>query len=138
MRISIVIGCIFLFFSTAAWGEMVVVVNDSLPVTELSQEDAAKIFLGKDVKWGNNESIAVAILVSGKAHQEFLSNVVEKRASQFLSHWKKLVFSGTGQAPKTFNLESELADYVAKNPGAVGYLDSRTPHPGAKQVIIKQ
>jgi hypothetical protein len=39
--------------------------------------------------------------------------------------------------PAAFATEAELVAFVAATPGAVGYIDSATPHEGVKEVAVK-
>jgi ABC-type phosphate transport system substrate-binding protein len=57
---------------------------------------------------------------------------------QFTNHWRKIVFSGTGKEPRTFDSESELVAFVARTPGAIGYVDSSTPHARVKTLEVNQ
>lgn len=137
MKVPVLIGILILLVSTAALAESIMIVNEASPVSEISSSDAAKIFLGKKKNWENGDKIIPATLGQGAVHEDFLKTVVKKTPAQFSTYWKKIVFTGRGQAPKMFTSEKDLAAFVAETPGATGYIDKATPHPGAKEVILK-
>ncbi len=128
---------IFLFSVTRAWSESIMIVNESVSVDELTRSDAAKIFLGKKKSWDNGHKIIAVTLKKGSTHNEFIKKIVKKNSSQFAIYWKRMVFTGRGQALKTFDSEQDLVSFIAQNPGSTGYISKDTPHPGVKQVAIK-
>jgi ABC-type phosphate transport system substrate-binding protein len=133
--IAALIGLLVL--STAAFAEPIVIVNENVAIQDLSEADAAKIFLGKKKSWDSGGGIVAATLEGGAVHDAFIQQVVKKSNAQFATYWKKLVFTGRGQAPKSFASEADLAAFVARTPGAIGYIDAATPHPGAKAVPVR-
>ena len=62
---------------------------------------------------------------SGAAHDEFLKDVVGKSGPALKNHLKTLVFTGKGSMPKSFASEADIVKYVAKTPGAIGYVSAR-------------
>jgi len=127
----------FMALSAAAVAEPIVIVNENVAIQELSRADAAKVFLGKKKTWDNGDPIVAGTLEAGTVHDAFIQQVVKKSNAQFATYWKKLVFTGRGQAPKSFASEADLAAFVARTPGAIGYIDAATPHPGAKGVPLR-
>jgi hypothetical protein len=47
------------------------------------------------------------------------------------------VFSGKGQLPRAFADEASLVAFVARTPGAIGYIDAATPHDGVTVVPVR-
>jgi ABC-type phosphate transport system substrate-binding protein len=82
------------------------------------------VFLGKKVAWDAAGRVTVAALKGGDTAEQFLKATVEMSASQFNNHWRRLAMTGGGTAPKFFEKEEELRQFVAATPGAIGFLDS--------------
>ena len=68
--------------------------------------------------------------------QSFLKKYVGKSSSEFKNFWNKILFTGAGVPPTPFNSEADMVEYVKKTKGAIGYIDSSTPHSGVKTVKI--
>ena len=71
------------------------------------------------------------------AHDEFLKDVVGKSAPALKNHLKTLVFTGKGSMPKSFASEADIVKYVAKTPGAIGYVSAGAAADGVKKVALK-
>jgi hypothetical protein len=74
---------------------------------------------------------------SGDIHNEFLKKMLDKTPSQYEAFWKKLIFSGQGKAPVSFNTPEEILSYVAATPGAISYVPPNLSHENIKVVNIK-
>jgi hypothetical protein len=118
---------------TFSFAEPVVIVSSSVS-DAVNADMVQKIYLGKKSKWEDGSSITPVALQQGTVHDAFLEKFIKKTSSQFETYWKQMIFSGKGVPPKAFATEAELYDFVNKTPGAVGYVDSATPHEGVKEV----
>jgi len=106
----------------------------------VSASDLKQMFLGKKKSWANGDKVVLVILKDGAAHDSFMSNRVGKSPSQFLSFWKKLVFTGKGVMPKQASSEAELLQIVASTKGAIGYVSegaSGSLPGGVSKVTVK-
>lgn len=137
MKYPIIIFFLILILSGSAMAEPAVIVNESVPVDELSRDDVKQIFTGKKRSWENGDIIVAVVLKSGQTHESFLKNFIQKSRVQFRTYWKKMVFTGKASALKEFGSESELVAFVASTKGAIGYIDSASPHTGVKVLSIK-
>lgn len=131
------IGLFILCSSGLVWAEPVLIANPSVSTSQLSRSHVAKIFLGKKKTWDGGEKITPALLKGGAVHTRFVKKVIRKSPSQFNTHWKRLVFTGKGQALKTVASEQEMVDFVSQTAGAVGYVDAGTDLSGVKTIPIK-
>lgn len=109
----------------------VVIANTSLGASQVDKSTLQNLFLGK-ISELSGTGITVATLKEGPVHEAFLAGYIGKNAQQFLAHWRKLVFSGQGTQPPAFTTEEDLVDFVAKTPGAIGYISDGTAHDGVK------
>ncbi|MBI9016086.1 MAG: hypothetical protein JEZ07_02380 [Phycisphaerae bacterium] len=106
--------------------EIVIIVNNDVAKEVVTYNDMKNMFLNKRIKWSNGKAVVPMVLKSGEIHEKFLKQYVSKTRAQYLSYWKKLIFTGKAKMPKTFTNESELLKYVAKTPGAIGYVSAAT------------
>jgi ABC-type phosphate transport system substrate-binding protein len=128
MRNGVIIG--FVFFAAllapvhAIADEVVFVSNRDVPVASLGKEDIKKIFLGKKLNWEDGGKVVFVVQDRTDASDTFLKTFVRKNAYDYDLFWKKQVFTGKGQAPQAFSSDEGLIRFVAKTPGAIGYVSS--------------
>ena len=119
-----------------AAGSAAVIGHAKFPAGSLSKADVAAVFLGKKGKIGGTK-VVLATLKGGNTHKAFLKAYVGKTPSQYRNYWKKLVFTGKAKAPKSFKSEKALAAFVAKTPGAIGYIAAGDAPAGTKAITVK-
>jgi ABC-type phosphate transport system substrate-binding protein len=106
-----------------ARAEVVVVVSAENPVESLSRAELADIYLGRMTRFPNGESVVpVDQRETSPTHHEFYSRYLGRTPAQIKAHWSKLIFSGRGQPPRTVAGDKAVAEFVAGNHHAIGYL----------------
>ncbi len=110
--------------SAADTKNVTVITHPSVSDKSISKSDLKKIYLGTKIKWGNKKKIHFVTLKSGDGHKSLLKAYINKTPSQFKNYWKKRVFTGKGKMPKSFKSDKEMIAYVAKTPGAIGYIST--------------
>ena len=123
-------------FSTALAGETPIVKQDN-PTESVSKKNLKKMLLGKAKKWKNGDKVVLATLSGGDTHEKFIKTFAGKTAKQFTNYWRKMVFSGKGKMPKSFDSEEDLAAFVADNKGALGYTTAGAVFDGTRTIEIK-
>ena len=122
--------------STALAGETPIVKQDN-PTENVSKKNLKKMLLGKAKKWKNGDKVVLATLAGGDTHEKFIKTFAGKTAKQFTNYWRKMVFSGKGKMPKSFDSEEDLAAFVADNKGALGYTTAGVVFDGTRVIEIK-
>ena len=122
--------------ATSAFADVVVIVSANNPITSLTAEQTARIFLGK-VNTFPNDSVAVPIdQAEGSAiRDEFYSKVVHKSASQLTSYWAKVIFTGDGRPPKVIDGNIAVRKAVANDPNVIGYIDKRAVNKSVRVIL---
>jgi ABC-type phosphate transport system substrate-binding protein len=77
------------------------------------------------------------LLKESPTNEGFLSQYVGKSDAAFRTSWRSLVFSGQGVMPRSVESETAMVDYVARTPGAIGYVSKVTPHDGVKILAVR-
>jgi ABC-type phosphate transport system substrate-binding protein len=107
-----------------AEAEVVAVVSSSSPVTTLSKNQVADIFLGKTVRFPDGRRVVPIDQAEGTvARDEFYIQYTGKSAAQLKAHWSKIIFTGRGQPPRAVANSSEIKAQLAGNPNAIGYIE---------------
>lgn len=113
-----------LSISSFCYADVAVVVN-SANASAVSDSEISRVFLGKLKKFSSGDSVTpVNSKMGGAVRNEFEQKVLRKSSSQVKAYWSKLVFSGKGKPPKEFGSDAEVLQFVAANPGAIGYVDA--------------
>jgi len=118
-------------------GPFKVVVNPEAGVSQLPQEELARIFLGKKTLWESGNRITPAMIdESTPVAADFIVTMVRRTVAQYQAYWKRQLFSGGGTAPKTFRNSAQVLDYVTKNPGAIGVVEASASDDRVKVVEV--
>ncbi len=93
--------------------------------------------IGHTVTSQVNEDLTVAMLsMSADGHEQFYANVVKKSGKKLKAYCAKIVFSGKRTPPKPFASDADVIGWVAKTPGALGYVDSGAADDSVKVLLI--
>jgi ABC-type phosphate transport system substrate-binding protein len=138
-RRLLVLGMVFMLLGAVgrpAVAATVVIANDEVSAQEIDKRDLQKVFLGRTSEFGGKR-VVLATLRDGARHKAFTDSYLQMTPQQFTNHWRKIVFSGTGKEPHSFESEVELVSFVSRTPGAIGYISSQTAHSGVKTLNVK-
>jgi ABC-type phosphate transport system substrate-binding protein len=115
-----------------------VVANAEGTATKITRDDLARVFLGKKTLWESGSRVMPAMMdEEASKMQPFLDQVLKKSVEQYRAYWKRLLFSGGGTAPRTFRNSSQVLEFVAKNPGAIGVVEPSAVDDRVKVVDVE-
>ena len=117
---------------TGAAAQTVVIVNADNATRALSARDVRKLFLGKSRILPDGSR---AVLVSlDSMMSDFNRRALRKGDSQVSAAWSRLLFSGRAEPPREFSRASEVIDFIATTPNAIGYIDEASINDSVKVV----
>jgi ABC-type phosphate transport system substrate-binding protein len=104
--------------------DLVTVVSAKSPVTTLTRNQVADIFLGRASRFPEG-GVAVPIdqVEGSTARDEFYLKLAGKSPAQVNAHWSKILFTGRGQPPKEVANGEAVKRLLLANPAAIGYVD---------------
>lgn len=123
-RFIFLLALAFGLFSAARADNVSFIVNPQGCDASLSADDLKAVLLGNKIKWNGGGVIKLAVLTSGAAHDKVMQDYAQRSSAQFDNYWKKLVFTGKGVMPQQAADEAAIVDYVARTPGALGYVSA--------------
>jgi ABC-type phosphate transport system substrate-binding protein len=134
-------GTLLLLFSNGFCDDAVkagisVIANPSVAITGITKDTLRKIYTGQMVVWDDGRPVKTALLADGETHARFVGDYLGKTPSQFQTYWRKMVFTGQGIQPPTFDNEQKLIEYVAGTAGAIGYISSSTQAANTKTLQV--
>jgi ABC-type phosphate transport system substrate-binding protein len=138
-KIILITALAFLLLSEGIFAQTFkIIVNSSNSVTSLTKKEASDFFLKKKTKWSDGASVMPVDLTSGsKVRDDFSQQIHGKGTSAIRSFWQQAAFSGTASAPPEKSNDTEIIDFVKKNPGAIGYVSSNSNTDGVKTISIQ-
>lgn len=125
-----------LTISGAVFAEVAVIVHPSSSVSTLTEDDVARIFLGKSKSFpGGGQAVPFNQAEGSATRDKFNEAVCKKNASQYKAYWSQLVFTGKGTPPKDVGDDAAVKAQVASNPNGIGYVDSSLVDASVKVVF---
>ncbi|MBF0225453.1 MAG: substrate-binding domain-containing protein [Desulfobacterales bacterium] len=124
--IKVFIFLVFLVFLDCAYAEVIIICNKDVPANSLTFSEISKIFHCEKLFWNNGKPAIVVIQKDKDIHKDFTKIYLKKTSFQYMNYFKKLIFTGKGQPPRSFAKEDELIDFVAKTSGCIGYISSES------------
>ena len=115
-------SAVLLLASLACAQDVMIVVNSSVPVSQITETQLRDIFTGVRTRFDNGTRAVPVMLKGGPVHEVFLNRHVGDTPDEFRVRWRKAVFTGQGSMPKECRSEAELLNYVEATPGAIGYV----------------
>ena len=121
-----------------AAAEEVAVVSAKSPVTALTRDQVADIFLGKASRFPDgSQAVPIDQAEGSAARDEFYVKFAGKSPAQVKAHWSKIIFTGRGQPPREVPSSTEAKKRVVENPHAISYIDQRLVD-GSVKVLVSQ
>lgn len=106
--------------------------------SSLTFSELRSIFMGERQRWRSGTKITIALMkTSTPAGKNTSSKVYGMTANELNKFWLALVFQGKAGSPNFFNSASELEDFVAQNPGAIGIVDQVSVNDAIKSIQVE-
>lgn len=123
LTFNLAASVVFPVFANA--GEIVVITHPSVGIQKLSRDDVMRIFLGKSKTYPNEKQAVPVIPKEGtETRTTFENRVFQKTPVQVKAYWTRLLFTGRGNPPQTFESDAAIKKKVAETPSAIGYIDA--------------
>ena len=119
---------------------LVIVVNRSNPIDELSSAELRKIFLGNRSHWANGRRITLVMREPGDEERHIiLREVCGMTEEQLKNHFLHGLFTGEILvSPKILSSSTGVRKFIFNVPGAIGYLRIGDVDPTVKVVRIDE
>ena len=135
--LSSILAVCWLAPAHALAGDLKIIANASVSTTEISAEELRNIFLTNKTSLGSGGHVEPVLEKGGAIHEEFLKTYLGKSDSALTAYYRSLVFTGKGAMPKAFASDGDVAAYVAKTKGAIGYIAAASDPGAAKTLTVK-
>jgi hypothetical protein len=123
---------------SSVWGaDLKIIANPSVGATSIPADDLKGVFLITKTSLNDGSHVEPVLMKGGAVHEVFLKEYLGKTDSSLQVYYRSLVFTGKGSMPKTLGSDAEVAAYVAKTKGAIGYVSSEAATAGVKVLEVK-
>ena len=122
-------------FAIQARAQVIVVANSGVSADSISKSELRDVFLGASSSV-HGARVKPVLLREGPTHTDFVTNYVGKAPVTFIMVWRGLVLSGQATMPKTLDTDAAVVDYVARTPGAIGYVSKSSSHDAVKVLAV--
>jgi ABC-type phosphate transport system substrate-binding protein len=121
----------------AAGDPIVVIVNGSNPVDNLSMGELRKLFLSDRSRWDTGRAVAPVMLAAGAPERTlFLKVVYGMNNADFDRYFLQATFTGkSATPPKEVGSVRDVKRIVSNTPGAVSFVRSSDLHTDSDSVI---
>ncbi len=138
MRIFILILGISLFHTGLNAQDFKIIVNESNSDSSLTEQEIARIFLKKVIKWEDgNKVFPVDFVVNNAIREAFSKKIHRKSIAAIKVYWQRQIFSGRSIPPLEKSSDKEVLEYVKSKPGAIGYVSSNFTVAGVNIIKIE-
>jgi predicted outer membrane repeat protein len=132
-----VAGAVVLSAVTASAAGVKVIANSSVSGGAISADELRSVFLEEKNSLSDGTHVEPVLAKGGAAHDAFLKDYLGKNDAALQTYYRSLVFTGKGSMPKIAGSDAEVAAYVAKTKGAIGYVSGDADAAGAKTLEVK-
>ncbi len=130
--LTIVLTCCV---TTLVQAEIAVIVNPNAGISSLSEDEIAKVYLGKSTAvTGIGQVVTIAQDDKSPVKVKFNEVICKKNPSQYRAYWTQLVFTGKGTPPVDAGNDKAVKDLIAANPSMIGYIDASAVDASVKVV----
>jgi ABC-type phosphate transport system substrate-binding protein len=115
-----------------------VVVHPRNPLTSVERRFLSQVFLRKTVTWSNGEPIRpVDLPPDTPARRQFTEQIHSRSVAAVKSYWQQVIFSGRGLPPPELATDEAVLRFVARTPGAIGYVSGNADVRAVKVLAVK-
>jgi len=125
------------FITSTALAEIAIVTHPATKEIGLSSNHIAEIYLGKVKTFKNGTRIKPVDQAKGSPLRiKFYKAVMKKSENEINRYWSKRKYSGKGKPPVSIHGNQAVKEYIANNPGAIGYVEGKFLDSSVKVVLI--
>jgi len=135
---KLIFTVIFMFFAANLYaGEIAVIVNESGPLTQISEADIREIYLG-NIRFIKGVAVTPVHYTESSIKDTFLSLIIDMNSREYRIYWTKKIFQEGGSIPVSQNGFEMIILSVKKDIAVIGYVPmSELKETGGIKIIKK-
>jgi hypothetical protein len=124
-------------YGTAQPDEIKIIANPNIEASEISRDDLNRIFLMTKTSLAGASHVEPVLKKTGTLRDLFSEKYLERTNLALMTYYRSLMFSGKAAIPRSFDSDFEVAEFVAKTKGAIGYVSGTADTAGVKTLKVK-
>ncbi|TAK07067.1 hypothetical protein EPO44_04595 [bacterium] len=105
-------------------------------IAEISPEELKSIYLKDRKTWQDGTPIIPIDLGQSEAQEQFSIKILKKNLREVKIYWIQQIFTARAAPPLIVPGDHQVKEVIASNPGAVGYIHSRSLDNTVKPILI--
>ena len=118
-------------------GDLKVIANPSVGVSEISVDEIRSIFLGTTTSMKDAGPVHPVLDRGGENLNHFATAFLGKSGAALEIYYRSLMFTGKWSIPVSFSSDAEVVAYVARNKGAIGFVSESATATQVKTLRVK-
>jgi hypothetical protein len=115
-----------------------IIVHSGNPATSVERAFVAELFLKKVTRWSDGETAKpVDLRPDSGVRKRFSEGVLKRSVGAVRSYWQQRIFSGRDVPPPELESEDAVVAYVARYPGAIGYVSASAKLAGVRELGLR-
>lgn len=135
-RILTVAGLIVVTAVHLNGADVKVIANPSVKTNTISGNELRSVFLLQRKTLKDGSAVEPVLQKAGATHERFVHEFLNRDAEELRIYYQGLVFTGKASIPKQLNSDAEVAAYVARTRGAIGYITAIGAPEGVKLLTV--
>lgn len=133
----LLLAVIFLFSATLSvcFSQAVVIVNKKNSTSALSSNQLKDLYLGDASSFPNGSAATVVFSKEENDARKKMNALLGKSQTQINAIWMKKALNDGVKAPPQLSSAEDIIEFVAKNPGAIGYVPAGTSLPATVKAV---
>jgi hypothetical protein len=136
-RMLLLVATVFALVNVRSWSQIIVIANPNVKSSSASKSDLREVFSGGSSILRDGTRVVPVFHRPGPVQDEFVAIYLGKSDAAFRAGWRSLVLSGQASMPRSLDSDRAVVAYIARTPGSVGYIDSKTSHDGVKVLAVQ-
>ena len=129
-------GLTLLLTSSLVAAELVIITNKSTQEKRLTKNTLADMYLDKVKTYPDGTRVRAVDQAPGSdARKTFYQAILGKSETQVNRYWAKRRYSGKGKPPMVISGDEAVKNWIANNPGAIGYIDKKNLDNSVKALL---
>jgi ABC-type phosphate transport system substrate-binding protein len=113
-----------------------IIANPNVEASEVSRDDLNRIFLLTKTALPGAPHLEPVQENAGTTRDLFLREYIGRTNSALMTYYRSLMFTGKASIPRSFGSDADVAAYVAKTKGAIGYVSADVNPTGVKTIKV--
>jgi ABC-type phosphate transport system substrate-binding protein len=104
---------------------IMVIANDKGVPTSMTMKELKSVMLGEKQRWADGTKVSIAFMKANTAvGSATAKKIMGMTGDQLNKFWLALVFQGKAKAPVFYGSSTDVENYIAQNPGAIGVVEA--------------